>query len=70
MRAAAAVVAVGTAATASALTNDLATIQATTSDINAGMDTGTTIGLGLLGVGFIIGALKFGLGAAFKKRPS
>ena len=67
-----AVCAVGAAvvAPARALTNDLAAIQATTTNINSAADTGVTIGLGLLGLGFAIGGLGWGLKAAFKKRPT
>jgi hypothetical protein len=53
-----------------ALTNNLASIQATTANINSAGDTGLTIGLGWVTVGFIVGALGYGLKIAFKKRPT
>jgi len=52
-----------------ALTNDLETIQGTTTMINSGFDTGFTIGLGLLGVLFGIGALRAGLISFSKRKP-
>jgi len=55
---------------AMALTNTLATVQGTTTSINSAFDTGFTIGLGLLGVLFAIGALRAGLVSFSKRKPS